>query len=56
MHTHVKKCMQPLLCQFAAKRLQRTRTNRGESPPEGGVTTETVDLWCKDTQLFNTCQ
>ena len=35
---------------------QRTNQPREESPPEGGVTTESADLWCKDTQLFDICQ
>ena len=34
----------------------KTEPTEGESPPERGVTTDTADLWCKDTTFLITCQ
>lgn len=46
-----------LCCVSLSRRTSKNDNQpREESPPEGGVTTETADLWCKDTTFLVTCQ
>ena len=55
MHTH-EKCMQPLLCQFAAKATSKNENQPREESPQRSVTTVVSGLRCKGTKFKLLCQ